>query len=414
MADESCPAPDIDWTVLAPLIAHVVLTHAVVAVVRVTVSYRTIELGLPPAWLGVISAGFAVLPIFLALRIGRYIDRGHDAQAAWIGSALMMLASAATWAWSDTGAYLLIFTIVLGTAHMFLMASQQMLTVRCATGRGRDDAFGYFMVAVSFGQGLGPFIVGLVGGDVTIPPTGPLFAIGALSAIACLAISFAIRPTQKREVSGNQSAISLMDLLRRAGMTAVLVASIVTVTASDLLIIYLPLLGAERHIDAGHIGNLLMTRARRPGGAHFLCAADPRYGSSAAHARKHIHGLRRLRPDGCAVAANHVCGCGRDRAWARYRLHAYDVGHCRSGAASCTGHRDDAAHHRQSHQPRAHAVRGWAHCRRNRGRRNSAGHSRESRRLRGGDVQGLKQALTDFHFNHAIGVRLAAAILSSH
>ena len=49
---------------------------------------------------------------------------------------LMLLASAALWAWPDTGAYLLIFTILLGTGHMFLMASQQMLAVRCANARG--------------------------------------------------------------------------------------------------------------------------------------------------------------------------------------------------------------------------------------------------------------------------------------
>ena len=42
----------------------------------------------------------------------------------------------------STSADLLIFMILLGTAHMFLMASQQMLTVRCANCRGRDDAFG--------------------------------------------------------------------------------------------------------------------------------------------------------------------------------------------------------------------------------------------------------------------------------
>ena len=51
---------DIDWTLLAPLLAHVIVTHVAVLVVRVTVSYRTIELGLPALWLGIISASFAV------------------------------------------------------------------------------------------------------------------------------------------------------------------------------------------------------------------------------------------------------------------------------------------------------------------------------------------------------------------
>ena len=78
---------DIDWTVLAPLLVHVVVMHVVVGVVRVTLSYRTVELGLPVIWPGIIAAGFAILPVFFAVQIGRYIDRGHDAHAAWIGSA---------------------------------------------------------------------------------------------------------------------------------------------------------------------------------------------------------------------------------------------------------------------------------------------------------------------------------------
>ena len=44
-------------------------------------------------------------------------------------------------------------------------------------------------------------------------------------------------------------------------MVAVLIASVVTVTAGDLLVIYLPLLGAERRIDASHIGNLLIVKS---------------------------------------------------------------------------------------------------------------------------------------------------------
>jgi MFS family permease len=53
----------------------------------------------------------------------------------------------------------------------------------------------------------------------------------------------------------------VMELLRVPGLLPILTASVVTVTASDLLIIYLPLLGAERHIDASHIGFLLLTKS---------------------------------------------------------------------------------------------------------------------------------------------------------
>jgi len=252
---------DIDWTLLAPLLVHVTVTHVAVLVVRVTVSYRTIELGLPAVWLGVISASFAILPVFTALRIGRYIDRGHDAHAAWIGSVLTLISAVALWAWPGSAIHLLAFTILLGTGHMFLMAAQQMLCVRSASERGREIAFGHYMVAVSIGQGLGPFLVGWVGGGVTVPATPPLFTVGVITAVLCMGVALTVRPAAQQVKAADGSTVPLAALLRRPGMAAVLAASVVTVTASDLLVIYLPLLGAERDIEASHIGLLLTVRS---------------------------------------------------------------------------------------------------------------------------------------------------------
>jgi MFS family permease len=50
-------------------------------------------------------------------------------------------------------------------------------------------------------------------------------------------------------------------LLKLRGFPAVMLSSVVTVTALDLLVIYLPALGAERLIDANNIGLLLTVRA---------------------------------------------------------------------------------------------------------------------------------------------------------
>jgi MFS family permease len=51
------------------------------------------------------------------------------------------------------------------------------------------------------------------------------------------------------------------ELLRLPGLGAVMLASVITVTAADLITIYLPLLGAERSIDMNDIGGLLTARA---------------------------------------------------------------------------------------------------------------------------------------------------------
>jgi predicted MFS family arabinose efflux permease len=253
---------DIDWRLLAALLSHSVVTHICITIVRVTTSYRTVELDLPVLWLGVISAAFAILPVFMAVGLGRFIDRGNDALACWIGAALILIASAGFWAWPASGLTLLAFTIFLGTGHMFCMASHQMLAVRAANARGREAAFGHYMVAASIGQGLGPYIVGWVGGASTVPPTGQLFGLGLIAAVACFAVALTIRPAARKPDQAEAGhLVTVATLFRTPGMAAFIAASVVTVTSLDLLVIYLPLLGAERDIDASAIGLLLAVRS---------------------------------------------------------------------------------------------------------------------------------------------------------
>jgi len=254
--------PDIDWRLLGPLLLNSVMVQTVVGILRVTTSYRTVELDLSIVWLGVISAGFALLPVFSAVTLGRYIDRGNDSRAAWIGAGLIMVSAAGFWAWPLSGVHLLASTVVLGFGHMFCMASQQMLAVRCANQRGREAAFGHYMVAASTGQGLGPFIVGWLGGSATVPATGSLFAIALAVAVACQAAAFTLRPAPRPLKRAPDAApVSVLSLVRLPGMFAMLTASVVTVTSLDLLVIYLPLIGAEHQVDASEIGLLLAVRS---------------------------------------------------------------------------------------------------------------------------------------------------------
>jgi len=55
--------------------------------------------------------------------------------------------------------------------------------------------------------------------------------------------------------------VPVRTLLRQSGLMAVLVASVITITSQDLLTIYLPLLGADKGINARDIGVLLTVRS---------------------------------------------------------------------------------------------------------------------------------------------------------
>ena len=256
------PPRGVDWRIFAPLMLHGVTVQTMTGMLRVTTSYRCLELELPVVWLGAISATFALLPVFLAVFVGRYIDRGHDARATRVGSALMLAGAVGLRFFAPTAPLVLAFTAVLGIGHLFLMASHQMLCVRAAGDGNRDSAFANFLIANGVGQGLGPLIVGWIGGAAKVPETTPLFSIGlAITALSFL-LSLAI-PAARRADAGarSQSPAPVGDLMRIPGFVVTLMASIITITSQDLIVIYLPLLGAERSIDVSHIGAILTTRS---------------------------------------------------------------------------------------------------------------------------------------------------------
>ncbi|MFY9693329.1 MAG: MFS transporter [Xanthobacteraceae bacterium] len=255
-------ANDADYRLLIPLLLNVAIIQAVYAIVRVTTSYRAIELNLPVVWLGIISATFAILPIIFAVQVGRYLDRGKDAQAAWIGASLLVIACAGFRYAAGSLLTLLLLTALLGISHILIMASQQMLCVRSTGPRGRDAAFGNYVIASAVGQGLGPYLIAWAGGSATLPPTDRLFMIGLIVSFASLVTAAAIRPAPDhltREKS--KHVVPLRELLRQRGLMAYLVASVITMAAQDLVTIYLPLLGAEKNINVRDIGSLLTVRS---------------------------------------------------------------------------------------------------------------------------------------------------------
>jgi MFS family permease len=253
---------DLNWPLFLSLVASTIMVNAVVSLSRVTTSYRAIELNLSVVWIGIIAAGFSLVPVLLAVQVGRFIDRGHDALSVWVGVGLMLLASIGMWWQPDSALHLLVFSIMLGFGHMFCMAGQQMIAVRCGGPITREHVFGYHMIAIATGQGLGPMLLGWLGGGTPIPPTGELFTMAMIGAGLSFVVAFGIRPaTGEAARRKTTEHVRVLDLLRQRGLVAVLLASIVTVTAFELMTVYLPLLAIERQIDTHHVGYLLATRS---------------------------------------------------------------------------------------------------------------------------------------------------------
>ena len=240
---------------------HGVLVQIITGMVRVTTSYRIVELQLDVIWYGIIPATFALFPIFLAVSVGRFIDRNHDAHAAMIGSG-MMLGAVVGLRFADSPFTIMPYTALFGVGHLFLMASHQMLCVRAAGDHNRDSVFGNFLMMTGIGQGLGPFIVGWVGGEARVPDTGFLFTIAIGVGLAAFVVSLCLPPARDVIAKKRDAApMSVGKLLRIPGFFTVLTASVVTMSAQDLVVLYLPLLGVERGLGVGEVGMILTIRS---------------------------------------------------------------------------------------------------------------------------------------------------------
>ena len=252
----------IDYGLLAPLFLHSFLVQATQSLLRITVSYRAVELGLSEVWVGIIAGVFALLPVFIAVGVGRYVDGGKDARAAMIGSWLFLVACLGFRLSDASAPYLVVLMSILGVGHLYLMVAHQMLSVRASSDATRESVFGTYMVATALGQGVGPLMVGWVGGAARIPPTRFLFGIAVVMTLVTLVVATFIRPPPPRAASGARAEITpVPELLRTPGLPTLMLASVIVVTAQDLIVIYMPLLGAERGIDVANVGWLLMVRS---------------------------------------------------------------------------------------------------------------------------------------------------------
>ncbi len=267
------PAPaDMPYRFVLPLLLTALCEQVVTSLMRITTSYRVVELGLSVVWFGIITAFFAILPMLTAVKIGRFIDRGNDARTAWIGGSLMVVACAGFATFQSLPA-LLLCTALLGIAHLMLVISQQVLCARHGGRDGVDRMVGNYMVANAVGQGIGPSIVGFAGGSASIPPTRLLFTIGLAVAVVTLMGSLMLRPGPPRPPKPEgHKLVPVGEIARIPGLKLIFFVSVVTVAAQDLIVVYLPALGAERSISVDIIGMILAVRAVASMASRFLYA----------------------------------------------------------------------------------------------------------------------------------------------
>jgi len=133
--------------------------QAAVYIARPLTSYRLLGLGGDARQVGLVAAAYALLPLILAIPLGRFADRRNPAPLLIVGCATQTLACSvlaiAQSTWSITAA-----NALLGLGHLGLALGIQHLIARESTGADHDRGFAAFTAGVSAGQLVGPAVAG--------------------------------------------------------------------------------------------------------------------------------------------------------------------------------------------------------------------------------------------------------------
>jgi MFS family permease len=248
-------------SVLLLLLVHATLTQVITFVVRPSVTYRALELGVPGAWLGALAASFAVVPLLLAVPSGSATDRFGERTVMLAGAVLLAGSGAVLLLVGSSPIGLVVGIAVLGTGHLLSVVGEQAAVANSAPEGSFDTAFGYYTFAASLGQAIGPGLIIVVGGRATIPATGGLFAAAIALGVVLLLCTAGLRLPGRPSSTRIQEAASLRTLVRLPGLLRALLISCVVLSAVDITLVYLPALGADRGLAAGFVGLLLTLRA---------------------------------------------------------------------------------------------------------------------------------------------------------
>ncbi|MFE5892569.1 MFS transporter [Streptomyces sp. NPDC056462] len=233
-----------------------------VSMARPAVSYRALALGADERAIGVIAGVYALLPLFVAVPLGRRTDHGRCAPLLPVGVVLISGGCAMS-GLADSLWAMAIWSGVMGLGHLCFVIGAQSLVARQSAPHEQDRNFGHFTIGASLGQLIGPIAAGaLIGGrDMAGTSALALLVAGAGGAVALTSLWRIESRTTAGSGKDRGERVPVRRILRARGVPAGIFISLAVLSATDILTAYLPVVGEHRGIAPSVIGLLLSLRA---------------------------------------------------------------------------------------------------------------------------------------------------------
>jgi MFS family permease len=229
------------------------VAQAAVYIARPITSYRLLAVGAGPREVGFVAAAFALIPLFLAIPLGRFSDRRRGGPLLVAGCAIQT-AACFILAVARTPLELAAATAVLGLGHLALALGVQEVVARESDPAHHDQHFGLLTAGVSVGQLVGPVLGGALlqhrgSSSLTSATSIAMVVAGGLAAAATACAYLA----ERHRPHGTEA----MAESRRGSVRTILT----TPGVPDVFTAYMPVLGEQRGIAPGTVGVLLGLRA---------------------------------------------------------------------------------------------------------------------------------------------------------
>ena len=255
LKERSLPPP---W--LVGTVACIFLLQVAVTLARPVSTYRLLALGADGTTLGLTAACFAVPPMLLAVGFGRWTERHHPAVLLGVGLATSA-AGAFGLMFAEAIPALAMATTALGIGHMSATIGGQSIMAQAQSTLARISRFGTLTTASALGQIIGPVLGGVIIGHSDEPSLGStssaLLVAGWVFVSALPVAVLAMRTRIQQSTVRTGRAEKVWGLLRRPGMPAALMTSFSAKSGIDLLLVYVPLLGAAVGLTSSQVGILL-------------------------------------------------------------------------------------------------------------------------------------------------------------
>jgi MFS family permease len=258
------PDPVPGW--LGRILVVLVLTQAAMFLARPVTSYRALALGADERLIGLITASFAVVPLLVAVPLGRVADRRRPV-GMLVGGVVVLVASYVLLGLAGTLGELALWSALLGLGHLALMLAAQSLIAQQSENSRHDRDFGLMAAAVSLGQLIGPALGGLV---LSADTAGSLEGATTRAFLVAAGLSILVLPACWGTSTGGErrgrprpdgQPMSARDIVRAPGVPAGMFASVAILAAVDIVTAYLPVIGERLGIGPAVVGALLSLRA---------------------------------------------------------------------------------------------------------------------------------------------------------